>query len=174
MKIGKNVVISPKVSIYGDNIEIGDNVRIDDFCLLSCGKGFIKIGSYSHIACYTALYGGAGIIIGDFASISSRISFYSESDDYSGETMSNPNIPLKYKKITSGLITLGRHVSMGTTATVMPGVTIGDGVSTGAYSFINHDCLPWNIYAGVPAKIIKPRSKKLLELEQQFLKEKCV
>lgn len=40
---GENVLISKKCSIYGaENIEIGNNVRIDDFCILS---GEIKIGN---------------------------------------------------------------------------------------------------------------------------------
>ncbi|EQD33256.1 galactoside O-acetyltransferase, partial [mine drainage metagenome] len=44
---GKNVLISRKCSIYGaSRIELGDNVRIDDFCVLSAGDGGIKIGSY--------------------------------------------------------------------------------------------------------------------------------
>ena len=45
---GKNVLISRNATIYGaDKISIGDNVRIDDFCILS---GNISLGSYIHIA----------------------------------------------------------------------------------------------------------------------------
>ena len=44
--LGKNVKVSDKASIYNyDQIEIGDNSRIDDFCILS---GNIKIGKYCH------------------------------------------------------------------------------------------------------------------------------
>ena len=54
--IGKDVLISRKVSIYGAaHISIGNHVRIDDFCILS---GYLVLGSYIHIAAYTALYGG--------------------------------------------------------------------------------------------------------------------
>lgn len=45
IKVGNNVKISRKSSIYGYNIEIGDNVRIDDFCILS---GKIRLGNYIH------------------------------------------------------------------------------------------------------------------------------
>ena len=45
--IGENVLISDKASIYGvKNIEVGSNVRIDDFCIISAGEGGIKIGNY--------------------------------------------------------------------------------------------------------------------------------
>lgn len=62
--IGNGVCISRKASIYGaQNISLGDHVRIDDFCILS---GRIEIGSYVHVAAYTALYGGSdGIFIED-------------------------------------------------------------------------------------------------------------
>ncbi len=90
--IGENVLLSRKASIYGpENIEIGNNVRIDDFCILT---GKIKLGSYIHIAAYSALFGGEeGIIMEDFSGLSSRVSVYAISDDYSGESLTNPMIP---------------------------------------------------------------------------------
>jgi acetyltransferase-like isoleucine patch superfamily enzyme len=43
---GNNVLISDKASIYGANrIKIGNNVRIDDFCILSAGESGIEIGT---------------------------------------------------------------------------------------------------------------------------------
>ena len=45
-KFGENIKISDKASIYNaENISIGNNVRIDDFCILSAGEGGIEIGS---------------------------------------------------------------------------------------------------------------------------------
>ena len=53
---GKNVLLSRKTSIYGaNNISIGNNVRIDDFCILS---GNITLGNYIHIASACLLFGG--------------------------------------------------------------------------------------------------------------------
>ena len=103
--IGENVLISRNATIYGAaNMSIGSNVRIDDFCILS---GKIEIGNYIHIAAYSAIYGGsAGVQIADFANISSRVCIYALSDDFSGETMSNPMIPDKYKISCSSLLLL--------------------------------------------------------------------
>lgn len=54
--LGKNVLVSDKASLYGtDKILIGDNTRIDDFCILSAGQGGIAIGKNVHIACYCSL-----------------------------------------------------------------------------------------------------------------------
>ena len=64
-KLGKNVKISTKASIYEpEKIEIGDNSRIDDFCLLS---GKISIGKFVHVTPYCNLAGGKkGIVMEDF------------------------------------------------------------------------------------------------------------
>jgi len=167
---GENVLISRKASIYGaEKINIGDNVRIDDFCILS---GKITIGNFIHIAAYTALYGGnKGIVIQDFANISSKISIYSISDDYSGETMTNPMIPDKFKNVQSKEVVIQRHVIIGSGCVVLPGVVLKEGSSFGAMTLINRSSEPWSINVGIPFKKIRDRSKKLLELEKDFKKE---
>ena len=97
--LGANVKISDKVSIYNPRkITVKNNVRIDDFCILSAGDDGIEIGNYVHIACYCSLIGSASIKLDDFVGISGRTSIYSSNDDYSGHFLSNPNIPEKYKK----------------------------------------------------------------------------
>lgn len=167
---GKEVKISRHACFYGvDKISVGDNVRIDDFCIFS---GNITLGSNIHIAAFTALYGGNdGILIDDFANLSSRIGVYSTSDDYSGETMTNPTIPDEYKNVESAPVHIGRHAIIGSNSVVLPGVTIAEGSSFGSFSFINHDSEPWSINVGIPFRKIKDRSKKLLLLEEQYKKE---
>lgn len=165
---GKNVLISRKASIYGvGNISIGDNVRIDDFCILS---GKVTIGNYVHVAAYAALFAGdAGIVLKDFAGISSRSAIYAESDDYSGMAMTNPMIPDAYRFVSGSTVTLEKHVLLGTGSTVLPGVTIGEGTSVGSMSLVTKSLEPWGVYVGIPCKRMKERSKNLLELEKKFL-----
>ena len=170
-EIGVNVHISRKASIYNPSqIIIGDNVRIDDFCVLS---GNVKIGNYVHIAVYSAIFGGeAGVVFGDFSCISSRTAIYAKSDDYSGMSLTNPTVPDKYLGIISQRVTLGKHVLIGSGSTVLPGVDIGEGTSVGAMSLVNHSLDEWGIYAGIPCRYIKERSKHLLELEEELMNEK--
>ncbi|ETI69199.1 acyltransferase [Neobacillus vireti] len=168
--VGNNVLISRKSSIYNpEKINIGSNVRIDDFCILS---GVIIIGSYVHIAAYSALYGGEkGITIQNFANISSKITIYSISDDYSGKSMTNPMIPDKYKNIQSEEVVIERHVILGSGSVVLPGVKLREGSAFGAMTLINRSSEPWSINAGIPFKKINERSKLLLDLEREFNKE---
>lgn len=171
-KIGKNVKISSKSSIYGaDRIEIGDNVRIDDFSILSAGEGGIKIGRNVHIACLSTIIGKGKVTISDFANISSRVAIYSSSDDFSGETLTNPTIPDKYKNVRSEPVYIGKHVVIGTGSVILPGVKLNDGVAVGALSLVDKSFEKDIIIAGIPAKKIKKRKKNIYKLEIVFRSE---
>ncbi len=167
--LGSNVKVSRFARFYcPEKIEIGDNTRIDDFCILS---GKISIGKNVHIAAYSALYGGnEGVFIDDFSNISSRVSIYSVSDDYSGMTMTNPTIPDEYKNVDCRPVYIGKHVIIGSTSVILPGVNIPDGVAFGCFSFVNKNPESWSINVGIPFKKIKDRNKNLLELEARYLK----
>lgn len=169
--VGEGVLISRNAKFYSpETISIGSNVRIDDFCILS---GAITIGSYVHVSASTILSAGqAGIEIGDFANISQRVNIFANSDDYSGQTMTNSMIPRKFKKLDQAKVTIKRHSIIGCGTVVMPGVTIEEGTAIGAMCFVNRSTKPWTIYAGIPAKAIKERSQELLRLEKEFLAEK--
>lgn len=160
-QIGDNVKISKKASIYTpEDITIGSNVRIDDFTILS---GKIDIGNYVHISAYTALYGKYGIKIGNYCGCSPRSIIFSATDDFSGEYMISPMVPKEYTNIIGGTVILEDFVQLGANTIVMPKSVIHKGSVTGAFSFVNKDLEEWGIYAGIPAKRIKERSKNLLQ-----------
>lgn len=169
-RVGDNVLLSRYATIYSsESIEIGDNVRIDDFCILS---GTISIGDYIHIAAYSALFGGdKGITIHDFANISSRNVIYAVNDDYTGIAMTNPMIPDKYRHVTSAEVIIEKHVIIGSGCVVLPGVTLREGSAFGALTLIKNDSEPWSINAGIPSRKIGNRQKNPLELEKVFLGE---
>ncbi|MFL6763749.1 MAG: acyltransferase [Sphingomicrobium sp.] len=168
--IGDDVLISDRASIHGaERISINDHVRIDDFCVLSAGAGGIAIGSYIHIAVFCSIIGAAAITIEDFANLSSRVSIYSSSDDYSGETMTNPMVPDEFKAVDSRRVHIGRHVVIGSGSVVLPGVTLHDGAAVGALSFVRHDCEAFGIYVGNPARRVRDRRRDLLELERRLV-----
>lgn len=169
-KLGHNVLISDKASIYNaEKIEIGNNSRIDDFCVLS---GNIKIGNNIHIAALCLIAGGEkGIIIEDFAGIAYNSQVFSQSDDYSGETLTNPTIPQKFKKEIKQSVHIKKHVIIGASSVIFPGVTIETGCSIGAMSLVRKSTKPWGIYTGNPIKRLKHRKQDLLLLEKQYLSE---
>jgi galactoside O-acetyltransferase len=169
--LGDNVLISDKCSIYNaKNIEIGSNVRIDDFCILSAGVGGIKIGNHIHIACYASLIGAGEIILENFSQVSSRVVILSSSDDFSGDYLVGPTISSKFINVKSSPVRLLKHSVIGTGSTILPGVTIGEGGAVGAMSLVKDNVGEFEIVVGVPAKKIKDRSKKILEIESEYLK----
>ncbi len=168
--IGENVLISKKASFYGiSRISIGNNVRIDDFCVLSTGKGGIKIGNYVHIAVFASLIGEGTITLEDFSGVSSRVSIYSSNDDYTGDFMSNPTVPCEYTNVTHSNVMICKHVLVGSGSIILPGVTLKEGAVVGALSLVNKDCDEFFIYKGNPAKKVVKRSRELLNLEKKFL-----
>lgn len=166
---GEDVLISRKASIYGaENISIGNHVRIDDFCLLS---GKMTINNYIHISAYTALYGGnVGIYLDNYVTISSRTSVYAITDDYSGEAMSNPMIPEEFRAVFSEPVVMEKHVMIGASSVILPGVTLREGSSFGAFSLITRDSEEWSINVGIPAAKIKERGRNPLELAERLEK----
>lgn len=168
-RVGKNVRLSDKASYYNCvNIVIGDNVRIDDFCVLSAGIGGIEIGNYIHIAVHSLLIGSGKISLHDFSGISSRVSIYSSSDDYSGASMTNPMVPEEFTNVSHADVIIGRHVIIGAGSVLLPGVSLEEGVAIGALSLVTKNCKSFGIYSGVPAKRIKERKQNLLELEKKL------
>lgn len=164
--LGHDIYISRKTSIYSpDKINIGNHVRIDDFCILS---GKIEIGNYVHIAAYTALYGKMGIKINDFCGCSARCIIYSAVDDFSGHYMISPMVPQELTNVTGGKVILERYVQLGANTVVMPNIRIKEGTAVGAMSFVNRNLAQWGIYAGIPCKRIKERNKKVIELSEKI------
>ncbi|MFA0358882.1 acyltransferase [Vibrio breoganii] len=169
--VGDNIKISDLARFYNpQKISIGNNVRIDDFCILS---GNITLGNNVHIAVYSYLTGcDAGITMEDFSGLAYGVKVFTDSDDYTGRSLTNPTIPDKFKpKKISKPIRLEKHVIVGAGSAVFPGVTIKVGSAVGAMSMVTKTTDEWCIYSGVPAKKIKNRKKDLLELEKEYLNE---
>ena len=168
-KVGSNPKISSKASFYNcKNISLGNNVRIDDYCILSAGLDGIELGSFVHIAAYSALIGQKKIIIRDFSGLSSRVSIFSSSDDYSGNTMTNPTIADEFKNVFHAPVTLEKHVIVGSGSIILPGCHLHLGSAVGALSLVTKNIPEFEIHTGNPARKLKNRSKNILCLEEKF------
>jgi acetyltransferase-like isoleucine patch superfamily enzyme len=168
--LGDNVKISDKASIYNPELmEIGNHSRIDDFCVIS---GKVTMGRNVHIAVFCNIGGGdLGVTLEDFCGLAYGCHVFSQSDDYSGRTLTNPTVPDKYKHETKASVLIKRHSIVGTCSVIMPGITLEEGTSIGAMSLITKSTAPWSVYFGIPAKRLKSRKQALLELEQDYLSE---
>lgn len=166
-KVGKNIKISKEARFYKPElISMGDNIRIDDFCILS---GAIEIGSYIHIAAYSSLYGRGGIVLKDFSGLSARVTIYSATDDYSGNYLTNPTVPEKYTNVFISRVIIEKHVIVGAGSVILPGVILHEGSAIGAMSLVKDSMPEWMICVGIPAEPVKKREKTIIELENELL-----
>ena len=133
--IGENVKVSRKASIYSpERISIGDNVRIDDFCILS---GEIVLGSNIHISPYVALYGALGIEFEDYTGISAHSVVYSAMDDFGGDYLVGSIHPDSQTNVTGGKVLIRRFSQIGVNCVVFPNLSLGEGVAVGACTLVN-------------------------------------
>lgn len=166
--VAKNVKISDKAVFYEPHLQsFGENSRIDDFVVVS---GKVKIGRNVHVAIHSNIAGGEpGIEISDFAGLAYGCQIFAQSDDYSGETMTNPTVPDEFKNKLKALVHIGKHAILGTHTIVLPGVQIAEGCSFAARSLVLKNTEPWGFYAGNPVRRISDRSNSLLMLEAKYL-----
>ncbi|GFI61295.1 putative acetyltransferase [Clostridiales bacterium] len=109
---------------------------------------------------------GKNITIGRYVFVNSGCHFQDQGGIEIGEgTMIGHNVvlatinhdidPWKNRKNHYAPIKIGNHVWIGSNATVLPGVTIGEWAVVAAGAVVTHDVPPFTIVGGVPAKIIK-------------------
>ena len=114
------------------------------------------------------LFIGTGTMIGDDCHITSSNSIIIKenvlfgkkitvTDNFHGtickaEMMRNPMERPLYSK---GGVLIEHNVWIGDKATILPGVTIGEGAIIGANSVVTKDVMPFSVVAGNPAKVIK-------------------
>lgn len=167
--VAPDATLSAKASYFNcSRIAIGSRSRIDDFAVLSAGTGGITIGANVHIAAFCFLAGTSEIRLDDFSGLSSRVSVYSSSDDYSGSALTNPTVAKEFTNVQSAPVHLGRHVIVGSGSVVLPGTQFGDGAALGALSLANGKYEAFGIFVGVPARRAGNRQRGLIEKECQY------
>jgi galactoside O-acetyltransferase len=172
--VGDHVLIHATCVMVGlENIRIGSRVRVDAFASLVAASGTISVGNHVHISGQTFLSASNGITIGDFVSVSHGVRLYTRNDDYTGEALTGPTVPAKYLNLDEGPIHIGRHAIIGAGSVVLPNVSIGDGSTVGALSLVKESLDSWGIYGGIPARKLRDRSRKLLQMEAQLLAEEA-
>lgn len=147
VQLGQGVKIHAFVNLYG--CSIGDESKIGAFVEIQKG---VTIGKRVKISSHTFIC--EGVTIEDFVFIGHGVMF--TNDKYPRAT--NPDGSLKTDEDWSVIPTLvKRGVSIGSNATIICGITIGENVIVGAGSVVTKDVPANAIVAGVPAQICPDR-----------------
>jgi acetyltransferase-like isoleucine patch superfamily enzyme len=175
---GRNVVFGQNVVLrHPHKITIGDNVVIDDNCLVDAkgqGNRGISIGNGVFIGRNTILSCKDGdIAIEDGANIGFNCEVFSASRVRIGRDtllaaycyviggdhdLSDPDRPVVEQGRTSEGVDVGAGAWLGAGAKILDGVSIGDGAVIGAGAVVRKPVPPGAIAAGVPARIVGSRA----------------
>jgi galactoside O-acetyltransferase len=85
--------------------------------------------------------------------------------------MTNPMVDERYKNVMNMPVHIGKHVIIGATSVVLPGVELMEGSAFGSFSFINHNSESWSMNVGIPFKRIGDRQREVLRFEKEMMKE---
>lgn len=148
---------------YRGRPDVSSCVEIDRFCeverdvyiWLSADEGsnsslsikrrvFIGMGSY--LGVYEPISIGENTIIGAYC--------YIVSGNHNYE---NRDVPMRDQGFTGGPVIIAEDVWIGTHVTILPGVKIGKGAIIGAGSVVTKSVPSFEIWGGVPARLIKSR-----------------
>ena len=145
VKLGQNVKIFAFVNLYG--CEIGDNSKVGTFVEIQKNA---KIGKNVKVSSHTFIC--EGVTIEDDVFVGHNVSFINDKYPRSA----NPGGALQTEadwKVVPTLVQRG--ASIGTSSTILCGVTIGENAIVGAGSVVTKDVPPNTIARGVPAKVIR-------------------
>lgn len=143
VKLGKGVRIFNFVNMYG--CEVDDNTKVGTFVEIQKG---VKIGKNCKISSHTFIC--EGVTIEDNVFVGHNVSFINDKLPRA----TNPDGSMQTEadwKVGRTLVKKG--ASIGTSSTILCGVTIGENAIIGAGSVITKDVPPNTIVAGVPGRV---------------------
>jgi UDP-2-acetamido-3-amino-2,3-dideoxy-glucuronate N-acetyltransferase len=148
VKMGKGVRIFGFTNLYG--CEIGDDVKIGTFVEIQKGA---RIGNRCKISSHTFIC--EGVTLEDEVFVGHNVTFIN--DLFPRAT--NTEGQLQSEKDWTCVPTLIKQgASIGSSATLLCGITVGEGAVVGAGSVVTKDVAPYTVVAGNPARVLKKLS----------------
>jgi UDP-2-acetamido-3-amino-2,3-dideoxy-glucuronate N-acetyltransferase len=145
VKLGEGVKIYDFVNLYG--CEIGDNTKIGTFVEVQKGA---KIGKNCKISSHTFIC--EGVTIEDDVFISHNVTFIN--DMYPRATVGGGGLQTEKDWVCIPTL-VKKGASIGSSVTLLCGVTVGERAIVGAGSVVTKDVPPDAIVAGNPARVLR-------------------
>lgn len=178
-EVGRNVIFGTNVVFrHPHKIKIGDNVIIDDNCLLdakgasnrgirignnvflgrntilSCKDGDIELHDRVNIGFNCEIFSSSRVVLEEYALLAAYC-YVVGGGNYSLEKTGKPisEQPIFEDK---GVV-LEKNCWLGARVTVLDGVKIGHDSAIGSAALVNSEIPPFSIAVGIPAKVVKIR-----------------
>ncbi len=149
VKLGTGVIIRDFVNLYG--CDIGDDTKIGTFVEIQKGA---RIGRKCKISSHTFIC--EGVTIEDNVFVGHNVTFIN--DPYPQATNEHGNLQTEEDWVCIPTL-VKKGASIGSSATILCGVIIGEGAIVGAGSVVTRDVAPHTVVAGVPAKPCEGKHK---------------
>jgi acetyltransferase-like isoleucine patch superfamily enzyme len=151
VKLGKNVKIYDFVNLYG--CRIGDNTKIGTFVEIQKGA---KIGKSCKISSHTFIC--EGVTIQDEVFVGHNVTFIN--DAFPRATSEDGRLQTEQDWVCVPTL-VKKRASIGSSATLLCGITIGENAVVGAGSVVTKDVPANAIVAGNPARVLRriPKEK---------------
>lgn len=157
MPIGKDVQLGRDVKIFHSDLvnlygcSVGDETKIGTFVEI---QGGAKIGSRCKISSHSFIC--EGVTIEDEVFVGHGVMFTNDRFPQATNPDGQLQGPADWKV---ELTRVCRRASIGSNATILCGITIGEGATVGAGSVVTRDVPPNAVVAGVPARIVTGKKR---------------
>jgi acetyltransferase-like isoleucine patch superfamily enzyme len=153
VKLGKNVRIYDFTNLYG--CEIGDDVKIGTFVEIQKGA---KIGNRCKVSSHTFIC--EGVTLEDEVFVGHNVTFIN--DRHPRATTGTGQLQTEADWACVSTL-VKRGASIGSGATLLCGITVGENALIGAGSVVTKDVAPGAVVAGNPARLVKMQSRPNLK-----------
>ncbi len=155
--IGDNVVVDDHCVLDAKGhsnrgIEIGSGVFIGRNTILSCKNGDISLGDGANLGFNCEIFSGAKVLVGPRVMLAAYT--YLIGGGHASE--SAERAPLEQARTALG-ITVGEGAWLGAGVLVMDGLRVGEQALVGAGAVVTRDVEPYAVAAGVPARFLRSR-----------------
>ncbi len=157
IQLDKHVQIS---ALCKHPLVLGNNLKIGAFSQIIAATSFNNIGEYIRIGNnvgigeFAYLGGGGGLEIGDDCIIGQYFSCHPENHHFD-----NPEKLIRLQGVSRKGIKIGRNCWIGSKVTILDGVSIGNDCVIAAGAVVTKSIPSNSVIGGVPAKIIKQRTR---------------
>jgi acetyltransferase-like isoleucine patch superfamily enzyme len=175
---GRNVVFGQNVVLrHPHKIHIGDNVLIDDNCLLdakgetnrgirigtgvfvgrntilSCKNGDIELADHANVGFNCEIFSASRVTIGESVLMAAYAYVIGGDHDFT-----DPSKPVLSQTRRSTGVTIGAGAWLGAGAKVLDGVTVGSQAIVGAGAVVREDVADGAVAVGIPARVVSTRT----------------
>jgi acetyltransferase-like isoleucine patch superfamily enzyme len=155
--IGDNVVIDDQCVLdakgtSNEGIRIGSGVFLGRNTILSCKNGDIALGDRVNIGFNSEVFSASRVTIGDDALIAAYVYVIG-----GGHEFEDPSRPVLEQGRTSRGVEIGARTWLGAGVKVLDGVTVGEGAVVGTGAVVTESVPPFAVSAGVPARVLRTR-----------------